>query len=129
MTVNLVNLLGHLGQDPKVVELTNGGTMAILSVGTTHRNPATGKKEIEWHTVKLFDTPHAKLASRAAGMLKKGSEVYIKGRISSSFFTNKRTKRREASKDVLCNFFYCTDKDKRPIEVIDCCDDDYTPPF
>ncbi len=77
--VNKVILVGHLGQDPEVRYMPNGGAVATLSLATseTWRDKQSGeqKEKTEWHRVVLF----GKLAEIAGEYLRKGSQVYIEG--------------------------------------------------
>lgn len=77
--VNKVILIGHLGQDPEVRWMPNGGAVATLSLATsdTWKDKQTGeqREHTEWHRVVLF----GKLAEVAGEYLRKGSQVYIEG--------------------------------------------------
>ncbi|ELQ9312295.1 single-stranded DNA-binding protein [Erwinia tracheiphila] len=77
--INKVILIGHLGQDPEVRYMPNGGAVATLSLATseTWRDKQSGeqKEKTEWHRVVLF----GKLAEIAGEYLRKGSQVYIEG--------------------------------------------------
>lgn len=77
--VNKVILVGHLGQDPEVRWMPNGGAVATLSLATsdTWKDKQTGeqREHTEWHRVVLF----GKLAEVAGEYLRKGSQVYIEG--------------------------------------------------
>lgn len=79
--VNKVILVGNLGQDPEVRYMPNGGAVASLRLATseTWRDKQTGElKEVtEWHSVVVF----GKLAEVAGEYLRKGSQVYIEGRL------------------------------------------------
>ncbi len=81
--VNKVILVGSLGQDPDVKYLQNGSAVANLSLATSEswNDKQTGqKKEVtEWHRVVLF----GKLAEVAGEYLKKGSQVYIEGKLQT----------------------------------------------
>ncbi|MFN3884724.1 MAG: single-stranded DNA-binding protein [Rhodocyclaceae bacterium] len=80
-SVNKVILVGNLGADPEVRYLPNGDAVTNIRVATTEtwKDKATGeKKELtEWHRVVFF----RKLAEIAGQYLKKGSQVYIEGRL------------------------------------------------
>jgi single-strand DNA-binding protein len=80
-SVNKVILVGNLGADPEVRTLEGGVTLARLSVATTEtykdRNTGERKSNTEWHRVVLWRG----LASIAEQYLKKGSQVYIEGRL------------------------------------------------
>lgn len=77
--INKVILVGHLGQDPEVRWMPNGGAVATLSLATsdTWKDKQTGeqREHTEWHRVVLF----GKLAEVAGEYLRKGSQVYIEG--------------------------------------------------
>lgn len=79
--VNKVILVGHLGQDPEVRYMPNGGAVANLTVATsdTWRDKQSGeqKERTEWHRVTLY----GKLAEVAGEYLRKGSQVYIEGQL------------------------------------------------
>ena len=81
--VNRVILVGHLGQDPEVRYLPNGGAVTNISVATseTWKDKQTGeqKDRTEWHRVVIF----GRLAEIAGEYLKKGSQVYIEGQLQT----------------------------------------------
>ncbi|MGC8782591.1 MAG: single-stranded DNA-binding protein [Anaerolineae bacterium] len=80
-SVNKVILVGNLGADPEVRYLPNGDAVTNIRIATTEswKDKATGeKKELtEWHRVVFY----RKLAEIAGQYLKKGSQVYIEGRL------------------------------------------------
>jgi single-strand DNA-binding protein len=79
--VNKVILIGNLGADPEVRYMPNGEAVANLSLATSEswRDKQTNetREKTEWHRVVLF----RRLAEIAGEYLKKGSKVYIEGRI------------------------------------------------
>lgn len=79
--VNKVILVGNLGQDPEIRYMPNGGAVANITLATSEswRDKSTGEqKELtEWHRVILF----GKLAEVAGEYLKKGSQIYIEGKL------------------------------------------------
>ena len=79
--VNKVILVGNLGQDPEIRYMPNGGAVANITLATSEswRDKTTGEqKEItEWHRVILF----GKLAEVAGEYLRKGSQIYIEGKL------------------------------------------------
>ena len=86
-SLNKVMLIGNLGRDPESRELQSG--MATnFSIATTRRyRSGSGEvvSETEWHNISMF----GKLAEIAAQYLKKGSAVYIEGRIRSRKYQSK----------------------------------------
>lgn len=80
-SVNKVILVGNLGADPETRYLPSGDAVSNLRLATTDRykDKQTGemKEATEWHRISMF----GKLAEIAAQYLRKGSSVYIEGRI------------------------------------------------
>ncbi|GKW07674.1 MULTISPECIES: single-stranded DNA-binding protein [Pectobacterium] len=81
--VNKVILVGHLGQDPEIRYMPNGGAVANMTLATseTWRDKQSGeqKEKTEWHRVVIF----GKLAEIAGEYLRKGSQVYIEGSLQT----------------------------------------------
>ena len=88
-SVNKVILLGNLGQDPEVRYTSSGDAVVNLSVATTEKwkDKATGqvKENTEWHKVGIFGKP----AEVAAQYLKKGSQIYVEGRLKYKKYKDK----------------------------------------
>jgi single-strand DNA-binding protein len=79
-SVNKVTLLGNLGNDPDIRTTQSGSTIATISLATSENykdKSGNWQENTDWHKVKLWD----KLAERASQYLKKGSKVYIEGRL------------------------------------------------
>ena len=88
MSVNKVILVGRLGRDPEVRYLPNGEAAANFGVATSEQwKDRNGERQerTEWHNVTLY----RRLAEIAGQYLKKGSQVYIEGRIQSRKYTGK----------------------------------------
>ena len=87
--INKVILIGHLGQDPEVRAMPSGSSVANLRLATTEswRDKQTGenKEATEWHTVVLF----GRTAEVAQQYLRKGSQVYIEGRLRTRKWQDK----------------------------------------
>jgi single-strand DNA-binding protein len=81
--LNKVTLIGNLGADPEIRYMPSGGTVANVNIATTIRwkDKQTGerKEATEWHRVIFFN----RLAEIAGEYLKKGSQVYIEGRLQT----------------------------------------------
>lgn len=87
-SVNKVILIGNLGRDPEVRYMPEGGAIANISVATTDvwKDKAGEKQErTEWHRVAFF----GKLAEIAGEYLKKGSQVYVEGRLQTRKWQDK----------------------------------------
>ena len=83
MSVNKVILIGNLGQDPEVRYMPSGGAVTNITLATseTWRDKQTGeqKERTEWHRVVFM----GKLAEVAGEYLKKGSQVYVEGKLQT----------------------------------------------
>lgn len=83
-SVNKVILVGNLGRDPEVRTFQNGGKVCNLSIATseTWKDKSSGerKERTEWHSVAIFSEPIARIAEQ---YLRKGSKVYLEGRLET----------------------------------------------
>jgi len=81
--VNKVILIGNLGQDPEVRYMPNGNAVANVTLATseTWKDKQSGEpqEKTEWHRVVFF----RRLAEIVGEYLKKGSKVYIEGRLQT----------------------------------------------
>ena len=81
--INKVILIGNVGNDPDMRYTANGGAVCNLSVATTDswRDKQSGENQerTEWHRVVMF----GKLGEIAGEYLRKGSKVYIEGRLQT----------------------------------------------
>ncbi|HEB66709.1 MAG TPA: single-stranded DNA-binding protein [Gammaproteobacteria bacterium] len=81
--VNKVILVGNLGKDPEVRYSPNGSAVTNITVATSEtwkdKNTGEQKEKTEWHRVVFFN----RLAEIAGEYLKKGSKVYIEGRLQT----------------------------------------------
>ncbi len=81
--LNKVTLIGNLGADPEVRYLPSGGSVTNISLATTRRwkdrQSGERREHTEWHRVVFFN----RLAEVAGEYLRKGSQVYIEGRIQT----------------------------------------------
>ena len=79
--VNRIIILGRLGNDPEVRTMPNGDSVAKISIATseswTDKQSGEKKELTEWHSVIAY----RKLAEIMGQYLKKGSQVYIEGRL------------------------------------------------
>jgi len=102
-SVNKVILIGHLGKDPEVRYSAGGSAVANITVATNEswRDKASGEKQekTEWHRVVFF----GKLAEIASEYLKKGSQVYIEGRLQTRKWQDKEGQDRYTTEIVANN--------------------------
>ncbi len=99
-SVNKVILVGNLGADPETRYLSSGDAVANIRLATTDRykDKASGEfKELtEWHRVAFF----GRLAEIVNEYLKKGSSVYIEGRIRTRKWTDQSGQERYSTEIV-----------------------------
>lgn len=92
-SVNKVILIGNLGRDPEVRYMPSGDAVANITIATTETwKDKSGEKQeqTEWHRVAMF----GKTAEIAGEYLKKGSQVYIEGRLQTRKWTDKEGQER-----------------------------------
>jgi single-strand DNA-binding protein len=81
--VNKVILVGNLGKDPEVRYMPNGNAVANITLATTEswKDKQTGEQQekTEWHRIVMF----RRLGEIAGEYLKKGSQVYIEGKLQT----------------------------------------------
>jgi single-strand DNA-binding protein len=82
-SVNKVILIGNLGKDPETRYMPNGDQVTNITVATSEtwkdKNSGEQKEATEWHRVTFY----RRLAEIAGQYLKKGSQVYIEGRLQT----------------------------------------------
>lgn len=82
-SLNQVQLIGRLGQDPEVRYLPNGDAVCNLSIATSEKwkdkQTNEQKEKTEWHRVVMF----GKLAEIAGQYLKKGALVFVQGKLET----------------------------------------------
>ena len=81
--INKVILIGNLGSDPEVRYMANGGAVANVSLATSEswkdKNTGEQQERTEWHRVVFY----RRLAEIAGEYLKKGSKVYVEGKLQT----------------------------------------------
>ena len=88
-SVNKVIIVGNLGRDPETRYMPSGDALTNIAVATTDKwkDKASGeqKEATEWHRISFF----GKLAEIAGQYLKKGSQVYVEGKLRTRKYTDK----------------------------------------
>ena len=99
-SVNKVIIVGNLGRDPETRYLPSGEAVTNISVATTEtwKDKASGEKKeaTEWHRISFF----GKLAEIAGEYLKKGSQVYVEGRLRTRKYPDKETGKDRYSTEI-----------------------------
>ena len=90
--VNKVILIGNVGQDPETRYLTSGSAVTNFTLATSEqwkdRDSGEGRSKTEWHRITVF----GKLAEIAGQYLRKGSKVYIEGKLQTRSWDKDGTK-------------------------------------
>lgn len=104
-SVNKVILVGNLGADPEIRRTQDGRPIANLSVATsdTWRDKNTGERreKTEWHRVAVFNEGLCKVIEQ---YLKKGSKVYLEGKLQTRKWQDQNGQDRYTTEVVLQNY-------------------------
>lgn len=88
-SVNKVIIVGNLGRDPELRYMPSGDAIANIAVATSYkskdRNTGEQKETTEWHRISFF----GRLAEIVGEYLKKGSSIYVEGRLQTRKYTDK----------------------------------------
>jgi single-strand DNA-binding protein len=101
-SINKVILIGNLGKDPEVKYTPQGTPVAKLTLATNERfkdKSGEWQDRTEWHNVVLWQ----RLAEIAGEYLKKGSKVYIEGRLQTRSWDDKQTNQKKYMTEVVAN--------------------------
>lgn len=99
--LNKVTLIGRLGKDPEVRYMPNGEAVCNFSVATSESwkdNNGQKQERTEWHNITMY----RRIAEISGQYLKKGSQVYLEGRIQSRKYQGKDGIERTAY-DIIAN--------------------------
>lgn len=102
--INKVIIVGNLGADPETRTFSNGGKVCNLRVATSEswkdRDSGEKKEKTEWHSVAL----HGPVADVAEKYLRKGSKVYIEGKLTTRKWTDQQGNDRYSTEIVVQGF-------------------------
>lgn len=98
--INKVILVGNLGNDPEIRYTQGGAAVAALTLATSEKwkdkNTGQQQEKTEWHNVTLF----GRLGEIAGEYLKKGSKVYIEGKLQTDKWQDKEGNDRYTTKII-----------------------------
>lgn len=122
--VNKVLLIGNLGRDPEVRYSANGLAVANVTIATSEswKDKTSGQlqEHTEWHRVVFYQ----KLAEIVEKYLKKGSKIYIEGRLKTKKWQDKTTGQDRYATEIVADNMQMLDGKGRTEENID-----YSLPF
>jgi len=81
--INKVTLLGNVGKDPEIKTTSTGKKVATFSLATTEKY--SGESKTTWHNIVVWE----KLAEICEKYVKKGSQIFVEGKISYRDYTDK----------------------------------------
>lgn len=88
-SINKVMLVGNLGKDPEVRFAPDGGRIVNMNIATSEswkdKNTGERKDKTEWHRVVIFNDKIGEIAEK---YLKKGSKVYVEGKLQTRKWTD-----------------------------------------
>ncbi|GAA6181945.1 MULTISPECIES: single-stranded DNA-binding protein [unclassified Shimia] len=104
-SVNKVIIIGNLGRDPEVRSFQNGGKVCNLRIATSEtwkdRNTGERKERTEWHSVAIFQEGLVRIAEQ---YLRKGSKVYVEGKLQTRKWQDQSGQDRYSTEVVLQGF-------------------------
>ena len=108
-SLNKVLLIGRLGADPEIKQMVNGKSVARLSLATSQswkdKNTGEKKEKTEWHRVVIFNEG---LINVVQQYVKKGTQVYIEGQLSTRKWTDEKTGTDKYSTEIVLQGFNST---------------------
>ncbi len=104
-SVNKVILIGNLGRDPEVRNMSNGGKVVNLNIATSEswndRQSGQRQERTEWHRVVIFNENLGQVAEK---YLRKGSKVYVEGSLQTRKWTDQSGAEKYTTEIVLQRF-------------------------
>lgn len=104
-SLNRVQLIGNLGADPEVRRLNSGDPVVNLSIATSEtwrdKNSGERRERTEWHRVVIFNKPLAEVAEQ---YLKKGSKVFVEGKLATRSWEDQSGQKKYTTEVVLQAF-------------------------
>ncbi|MBE0452355.1 single-stranded DNA-binding protein [Roseovarius autotrophicus] len=104
-SVNKVIIVGNLGRDPEVRTFQNGGKVCNLRIATSEtwkdKNTGERRERTEWHSVAIFQEGLVRVAEQ---YLRKGSKVYIEGKLQTRKWQDQSGQDRYSTEVVLQGF-------------------------
>src|SRR5210317_1525541 len=104
-SVNKVMLIGNLGRDPEIRTFQNGGKVCNLRIATSERwrdkNTGENREKTEWHSVAIFSEGLVRVCEQ---YLRKGSKVYLEGKLQTRKWQDQSGQDRYSTEVVLQGF-------------------------
>ena len=105
-SLNKVLLIGRLGADPEIKQMVNGKNVARMSIATSNtwkdKNTGEKKEKTEWHRVVIFNEGLVNIVQQ---YVKKGSQVYIEGQLTTRKWRDEKSGLDRYSTEVVLQGF------------------------
>ena len=101
-SLNKVILIGRLGADPEIKQMTNGKNVARISLATSNtwkdKNTGEKKEKTEWHRIVIFNEG---LVNVVQQYLKKGAQVYVEGQLTTRKWKDEQSGQDKYSTEIV----------------------------
>jgi len=101
-SLNKVLIIGRLGNDPEIKQMSNGKNVARLSLATSEtwkdKNTGEKKEKTEWHRVVIFNEG---LVNVVQQYVKKGAQIYIEGQLQTTKYTDNNGQEKYSTQVIL----------------------------
>ena len=108
-SLNKVILIGRLGADPEIKQMTNGKNVARISLATSDtwkdKNTGEKKEKTEWHRVVIFNEGLVKVVQQ---YVKKGAQVYIEGQLTTRKWKDEQSGQDKYSTEIVLQGYNST---------------------
>ena len=108
-SLNKVILIGRLGADPEIKQMTNGKNVARISLATSDtwkdKNTGEKKEKTEWHRIVIFNEG---LVNVVQQYLKKGAQIYIEGQITTRKWKDEQSGQDRYSTEIILQGYNST---------------------
>jgi single-strand DNA-binding protein len=103
-SLNKVTLIGNVGVNPEIRYTQNGSVIAVLSLATSSvwkdKNTGQQQEKTEWHRITIFN----KLAEIVQNLVKKGSKLYIEGKLQTRKWQDQKTGEDKYTTEIVVDF-------------------------
>ena len=108
-SLNKVILIGRLGADPEIKQMTNGKNVARISLATSDtwkdKNTGEKKEKTEWHRIVIFNEG---LVNVVQQYLKKGAQIYIEGQLTTRKWKDEQSGQDKYSTEIVLQGYNST---------------------
>ena len=108
-SLNKVLLIGRLGADPEIKQMSNGKNVARISLATSEswkdKNTGEKKEKTEWHRVVIFNEGLVNIVQQ---YLKKGAQIYIEGQLTTRKWKDEQSGQDKYSTEIILQGYNST---------------------